>query len=255
MRTPSPRDFDIRTPAAQQAWSAGFTRVLPEADPWLPFQAPRANGTLWLAARKEPPNTVPVEWFVALDHPGLLPHMGAPIHMPGPGLARFSLPSTTALFATLHRLYPLARDLPFSPFEAFHAATATLPSTTEVERLAIQRIGQDLFRALLMQAWGARCPLTGITDAALLRASHIKPWADCTSTEERLDPMNGLLLSALWDAAFDRGLISFADTGEVLLAPTLSPEARRLLTPNERLPVASERAAYLGWHRNLHGFI
>ncbi|WP_374433736.1 HNH endonuclease [Tabrizicola sp.] len=36
----------------------------------------------------------------------------------------------------------------------------------------------------------------GITDAALLRASHIKPWADCTTTEERLDPMNGLPLAS-----------------------------------------------------------
>jgi hypothetical protein len=174
--------------------------------------------------------------------------------MEGPGLARVSLPSTTALFETLHRLYPLARDLPFSPVASFQAQTAHLPATTEAERLTIQRIGQNLFLGLLMQAWNARCPLTGITDPALLRASHIKPWAACTTTEERLDPMNGLLLSALWDAAFDRGLVSFSDAGEVLHAPTLSPEARALLTTSERLPAAPERAAYLGWHRKRHGF-
>lgn len=252
--TPSPLDFDIRTPAAQQAWSAGFTRALPEQDPWLPFQAPRGNGTLWLAARKEPPHPAPVEWFLATDHPALLPHLGAPIPLPGPGLTRVSLPSTTALFQTLHLLYPLARDLPFSPVASFHAQTTHLPATTEAERLTIQRIGQDLFRGLLMQTWNARCPLTGITDPALLRASHIKPWSDCTTTEERLDPMNGLLLSALWDAAFDRGLVSFSDEGEVLHAPTLSPEARNLLTTSERLPIAPERATYLILHRKLHGF-
>lgn len=96
--------------------------------------------------------------------------------------------------------------------------------------------------------------VTGITDPALLRASHIKPWKDCTTTEERLDPMNGLLLSALWDAAFDRGLISFSDAGEVLHAPTLSSQARTLLATCGTLPPAPERAAYLRWHRKLHGF-
>jgi predicted restriction endonuclease len=52
--------------------------------------------------------------------------------------------------------------------------------------------------------------MTGITETALLRASHIVPWAECTD-EKRLDVHNGVLLSALWDAAFDRGLISFTE--------------------------------------------
>jgi predicted restriction endonuclease len=69
--------------------------------------------------------------------------------------------------------------------------------------------------------WGARCPITGITDPALLRASHIVPWAECGDAQ-RLDVHNGLLLSALWDAAFDVGLISFANDGTVLASPALS---------------------------------
>lgn len=254
MPIPSPPDFDIRTPANQLTWNAGFTRPQPEEGPWLPYQSPRANGTLWLAARKEGDHPAPVEWFLATDHPGLLPHLGAPIPMQGPGLGRFSLSSTGTLFQTLQLLYPLARDLPFSPLAAFQAATAHLPAETEAQRLTIQRIGQNIFRGLLMKAWNARCPLTGITDSALLRAAHVKPWADCTTTEERLDPINGLLLSALWDAAFDRGLVSFSDAGEVLHAPTLSSEARLLLTTSERLPIAPERATYLTWHRMLHSF-
>lgn len=254
MPDPSPPDFDIRTPANQLTWNAGFTRALPEEGSWLPYQSPRTNGTLWLAARKEAPHPAPVEWFLATDHPGLLPHLGEPVALPGPGLARFSLPSTGTLFQTLQLLYPLARDLPFSPLAAFQAATAHLPAETEAQRLTIQRIGQDIFRGLLMKTWNARCPLTGISDPALLRASHIKPWADCMGAEERLDPMNGFLLSALWDAAFDRGLVSFSDAGEVLHAHTLSPEARQLLSTIARLPIAPERAVYLVWHRKLHGF-
>src|ERR1039458_5220747 len=77
-------------------------------------------------------------------------------------------------------------------------------------RWIIQRIGQDIFRDALMDYWNGHCPMTGITEPELLRASHIVPWADCTDAQ-RLDVYNGLLLSALWDAAFDRGLISFTD--------------------------------------------
>ena len=50
--------------------------------------------------------------------------------------------------------------------------------TTEAERLVVQRIGQNIFRAALMDYWGGRCPITGITDPELLRASHIVPWAE-----------------------------------------------------------------------------
>jgi len=41
-----------------------------------------------------------------------------------------------------------------------------------------------------------------------LKASHIKAWKDCTSTQERLDSNNGLLLCANHDALFDQYLIS-----------------------------------------------
>src|SRR6266478_8616464 len=95
-------------------------------------------------------------------------------------------------------------------------ARATTYSTTGDKRswlLQNDRIGQDLFRQALMEYWNSRCPLTGITDAALLRASHIVPWAECATDELRLDVHNGLLLSALWDSGLDAGLITFANDG------------------------------------------
>ena len=46
----------------------------------------------------------------------------------------------------------------------FRAETAALPRTTEAERLVIQRIRQNVFRDALMDYWGGRCSLTGITD-------------------------------------------------------------------------------------------
>ena len=109
-------------------------------------------------------------------------------------------------------------------------------ANTEAERLIVQRIGQDIFRAALIEYWGGRCPLTGITELELLRASHIVPWSDC-GDEERLDVHNGLLLSALWDAAFDKGLVSFADDGPPIASPLLGGAARTALTFDAVLPI------------------
>ena len=85
-----------------------------------------------------------------------------------------------------------------------------IPDETERDILAKARIGQGRFRADLVATWGKGevCALTGIAIPEMLIASHIKPWRDCTN-EERLDPMNGLLLVAHADKLFDRHLMSF----------------------------------------------
>jgi hypothetical protein len=56
------------------------------------------------------------------------------------------------------RVYKLGVSLPDAPLVRFRVQTADLPQTTEAERLVVQRIGQDIFRAALMDYWGARCP-------------------------------------------------------------------------------------------------
>jgi predicted restriction endonuclease len=147
-------------------------------------------------------------------------------------------------------------SLPEAPLDRFKAKTAHLPRTTEAERWVIQRIGQDVFRAALLDYWDSRCPLTGITDPALLRASHIIPWSDCND-EQRLDVHDGLLLSALWDAAFDQGLVSFADDGTPLFGPKLSETARKTLGADAVSPLRGLRASHqanLAAHRSRHGF-
>ena len=55
------------------------------------------------------------------------------------------------------------------------------------------------------------CALTGLAIPEMLIASHIKPWRE-SSNEERLDPMNGLLLAAHADKLFDRFLMSFEES-------------------------------------------
>jgi hypothetical protein len=147
------------------------------------------------------------------------------------------------------RVYQLGETLPDGPLEEYRAAIAGLPQSTEAERLILQRVGQDLFRDRLMTYWQGRCPLTGITDPALLRASHIIAWKDCTSDAERLDVHNGLLLSALWDAAFDRGLVTFDDDGLPQYSPSLSETARAELRWRTPIPLTDRHRACLAYHR------
>ena len=133
-------------------------------------------------------------------------------------------------------------------------AAAPLEQAIATEALALRktRIGQGPFRAELLARWEARCPLTGIAEPELLRASHIVPWNRCESDGERVNPENGLLLSALWDAAFDRGLVSFADDGAAVASPRLSGASLAVLRGAGsgvlgRLSVGNRER--LRWHR------
>lgn len=91
---------------------------------------------------------------------------------------------------------------------------------TEKEVRAKQRIGQDIFRNMLLEIYDSKCCLTGIEIPEVLRAGHIIPWSECKD-ETRLDPANGLCLSATYDAAFDRHLVSFDEDYRLILSPLL----------------------------------
>jgi len=150
----------------------------------------------------------------------------------------------------LHRSYELACSLPSVPLREFEAELAGL-SATEAESWSRRRIGQDVFRRALLRYWQGRCPLTGITEPALLRASHIIPWAECTTDAERLDVHNGLLLAAHWDAVFDVGLVGFDDQGAVIWSSRLGATERAILNANcpPNLTLTSEHRLRLAWHR------
>lgn len=124
---------------------------------------------------------------------------------------------------------------------------------THTERTALvkTRIGQGTYRAQLFSLWGG-CAVTGCTHLAMLRASHAKPWS-ASSSAERLDPYNGLLLIPNLDQAFDQGLISFNDTGSIMLSPALDEENMELLGIHTDLTLRHIPQAflpYLEWHRN-----
>jgi hypothetical protein len=88
---------------------------------------------------------------------------------------------------------------------------------TDREALIVARRGQGLFKQRVMQV-ESRCRITGVTNPIHLRASHCKPWRD-SSNEERVNGENGLLLTPTMDHLFDRGFISFEDSGLLIVSP------------------------------------
>lgn len=138
---------------------------------------------------------------------------------------------------------------PLSPLQQFEDQVRGRPRTTEAEKLVVQRIGQDIFRTSLMEHWHGRCPLTDISDQDLLRASHIIPWSECRNDADRLDMHNGLLLSGLWDLAFDRGLVTFDDAGQPQFSPRLSQAAQAELRWQRPIPLTPGHQSKLVWHR------
>lgn len=143
-------------------------------------------------------------------------------------------------------------------------ADLQLDDTTK-RTVILARRGQGRFRANV-EAIERSCRLTGISNPSLLIASHIKPWRLCISVQERLDGMNGLLLTPDADLLFDRGFISFQDDGEILVSPRVDRvDLRRLgfeqlvaeRVANAEAPdiwrtdgFASPRRAYLEYHRS-----
>jgi len=133
------------------------------------------------------------------------------------------------------------------------AVTDDPMTSTFASRLTDIRTKQTLFRRrLLMVEQG--CRLTKITDLRFLRASHIKPWALCTSASERTDGSNGLLLAPHADLLFDHGWISFGDNGELMVADGLPEQVVESLGIQLKIghiygTFAHAQRQYLYYHR------
>ncbi len=79
-----------------------------------------------------------------------------------------------------------------------------------------QRIKQHFFRRAVLSSYRGRCCMSGLSEPRLLVASHIVPWSK--DKANRLNPRNGLCLSAIHDKAFDKGLITLSDDYRVLVS-------------------------------------
>lgn len=90
----------------------------------------------------------------------------------------------------------------------------------DVAATAKRRINQSVFRSWIISIYGTKCCVTGLNVPEILRASHIVEWAK--SAANRMNPSNGLCLSATYDTAFDRHLISFDDDYRMILSKRIS---------------------------------
>ena len=219
---------------------------------WLSFGSSQTPMRIWLTAVGESRFLAGVSRADVIDG---LAGLGAACAdgLPSGAAGALAVGDIAALHRLLRRAFQLSRTLPDALLHAFGDATASLPRTTEAERLVVRRIGQDVFRRGLFEYWDGRCAMTGLDVSELLRASHIKPWADCATDAERLDVFNGLLLAPHLDAAFDAGFITIARDGTMLVSNALHAGARSALELDTSLKVDGLHGAherYLTWHRS-----
>ena len=122
----------------------------------------------------------------------------------------------------------------------------------EKEAIVKIRINHDKFRSRLLGKYNCTCCLSGcnITNKDLLIASHIKPWKDSNSNE-KVNDCNGLLLCVMHDRLFDRGLISFDDSGTILISSRMSNNniIYSNIDSNRKIEVNSDNVEFLKYHR------
>lgn len=128
---------------------------------------------------------------------------------------------------------------------------------TEKQTIQTVRTKQADYRKNVIALWHGQCAVTGVDETSWLIASHIKPWRESTS-QERTDPKNALLLSPNYDKLFDRGVISFnPSNGKIILPESMSHTFWRNL---DRLGIDDEKTLafipdgtekYLEYHKEL----
>jgi putative restriction endonuclease len=106
------------------------------------------------------------------------------------------------------------------------------------------RVNQSVFRQMVLTNYTTKCAITGIDIPELLLASHIVPWSK--NENERLNPENGICLSARYDKAFDKGLIGINQSYQVVLSQKLKKKKdtdfyQSHFAPIENLKIANPR--------------
>ena len=121
-------------------------------------------------------------------------------------------PAVAPYFADLlHRILGVAAELDFS--RPWHRPGPVLGDP----RLAPYRLGQQSFKAVVLDAYHRRCAISGTHIPPVLQAAHIRPVA--AGGEHRLD--NGLLLRSDIHTLFDRGYLGVDRRYHLLVSPRL----------------------------------
>ena len=125
--------------------------------------------------------------------------------------------------------------------------------STEREQVIAARVGQGVYRERLLAKWDGACAVTGLAEPALLMASHARPWRGATN-KARLDGDNGLPLVPNLDKLFDKGYISFADDGTIMISSALSAAACATFGVDTAMhlakPLNSGQQSYMAYHRD-----
>ena len=195
----------------------------------------------------------------------IAPHLGkkyAPLQMNGNGLQGIYLTEISSDFGELlvklsnADLASLEQDLaPLPDLESeyeinLEIEAKRLEGDLETIQLTKSRRGQGIFKANVRLVED-HCRITGVDNIKHLRASHIKPWSS-SNNEEKLDGFNGLLLSPHVDHLFDRGFISFEDSGGLLVSKELNPQVLKQWSIPADQNVGtfhSKQLQYLDFHR------
>ncbi|WP_104748094.1 HNH endonuclease [Helicobacter cetorum] len=98
-------------------------------------------------------------------------------------------------------------------------------SSTMRESLIKTRVNQNLFRKIILANYGGKCAISNMAIPNLLVASHIIPWAK--DEKNRLNPANGICLNALYDRAYDSGLLSIDLSYKIVLSSQLKHECQQ----------------------------
>jgi 5-methylcytosine-specific restriction protein A len=127
-----------------------------------------------------------------------------------------------------------------------------IPNETEREGLVNSRVGHGEYRKRIIVRWQNKCAVTGYNQKGILIASHIVSWKESTN-QERLDVHNGILLSPVYDALFDKHLISFENNGKIIFSTRFSNSKYHLLgvTGKEMIKdLSTSNLPYLERHRS-----
>ncbi|WP_018613255.1 HNH endonuclease [Segetibacter koreensis] len=112
-----------------------------------------------------------------------------------------------------------------SKYEDILTGTENLKGETKIREVKT-RVNQNVFRQIVIANYSGRCAVTGIDIPDLLVASHIIPWSK--NEEQRLNPENGICLSALYDKAYDKGYIGINENFEMLLSTSLHTKQKEI---------------------------
>jgi putative restriction endonuclease len=132
------------------------------------------------------------------------------------------------LFESENVLADLEKQSIETKFAEILSGIENLKGETKIREVKT-RVNQNVFRQIVLANYNRKCAITGIDIPDLLVASHIVPWS--LNEIERLNPENGICLSALYDRAYDKGLIGITEKYQIIISSELKTKEKKEFYP------------------------